>query len=122
MKTTLEGFETKNNLRKHGIQFSLHFPSVMPRMFKEEWDKKVPVDPSFPGFFVQPRGTRRGVERGGFLGLARGGFLGLAWDWPALVVCAQGSGSRLESGLCSSVSRLRGEAGAGPSDWERTKD
>lgn len=37
------------------------------------------------------------------------------------MVCAQGGGSRLESGL-RSVSRLRGEAGEGASDWERTKD
>lgn len=33
------------------------------------------------------------------------------------MVCAQGGGS----GLCR-VSRLRGEAGEGASDWERTKD
>lgn len=36
MRITLEGFETKNNLGRYGIQFSLHFPlfakSVQGRM------------------------------------------------------------------------------------------
>lgn len=53
VRITLEGFGSKDNLWSYGVGFSLHFPSLMPRMFKEGWDEKVPSNHFFSGFVVQ---------------------------------------------------------------------
>lgn len=69
-------------------------------MFKEGWDKKIPADPSFPGFVCSaPRDWENEWGRGvGFLGLAReDGIDGMCTgsgaspgSWPLQGVQAQG--------------------------------
>lgn len=104
VRTTLEGFETKN-LGRHGTQFSLHFPPLCQERSRKDGNKRFLQTLPFLAFLFRPEGLGEEWSGGvGFLGLAREDAL----------VCAQRGGSRLESGLCS-ISRLRGEAGEGTS-------
>lgn len=116
VRITLEGFGSKDNLWSYGVEFSLHFPSLMPRMFKEGWDEKVPSNHFFLALSFSSEGLGEGVEqRSGLPSTGQGG--GHRWGGHRKLVLALGSG-------LLRVSRLRGRSRCvwGGPDWEGTKD